>query len=64
MRDEVDAEETALRRRPRAHSPLLRLRSAGVTDQIVCEYVQIEPEGLGALAKIAALKLAAELRKT
>jgi hypothetical protein len=64
MSDGVDPYESALRRLPQAHSLLLRLRGAGVSDEIVCEYLQIEPEGLGTLAQLAELKLAAELRKS
>jgi len=63
MYDEaIDVYEAALRRLPEAHSLLLRLRVAGVADQVVCDYLCIEPEGLGTLTHIAAQKLAAEVQ--
>jgi hypothetical protein len=45
-RDDVDAYEAALRRLPEAHSLALRLKSAGVADEVVCDYLHIEPEGM------------------
>ena len=59
----IDAYEAALRRLPEAHSLVLRLKSAGVADDIVCSYLHIEPEGLDTLIKVALEKLKAELRK-
>jgi hypothetical protein len=59
----MDAVEAALRRLPEAHSLALRLKSAGVADEVVCSYLRIEPEGLDILLRIAAGKLDAELRK-
>ncbi|MGO9104036.1 hypothetical protein [Mycobacterium sp.] len=44
--DDVDAYEAALRQLPEAHSLALRLRNAGVADEVVCDYLHIEPEGL------------------
>lgn len=61
--DGIDAYEAALRRLPEAHSLALRLKSAGVADEIVCNYLRIEPEGLNILLRIAERKLDAELRK-
>ncbi len=61
--DGIDAYEAALRRLPEAHSLALRLRSAGVADEVVCNYLRIEPEGLNILLRIAEEKLDAELRK-
>lgn len=61
--DGIDAYEAALRRLPEAHSLALRLKAAGVADQVVCSYLRIEPEGLEILLRIAKGKLAAELRK-
>jgi hypothetical protein len=52
-----------LRRLPEAHSLALRLKSAGVADEVVCNYLRIEPEGLNILLRIAERKLDAELRK-
>jgi hypothetical protein len=61
--DDLDAYETALRRLPEAHSLALRLRSAGVANDVVCRYLQIEPEGLETLIRVAEDKLDAELHK-
>jgi hypothetical protein len=61
--DGIDAYEAALRRLPEAHSMALRLKSAGVADEVVCNYLHIEPEGLNILLRIAERKLDAELRK-
>ena len=55
--------EAALRRLPPAHSLALRLRDGGVADEVICEYLQIEPEGLASLLVLARQKLAAEMRK-
>jgi hypothetical protein len=56
--------EAALRRLPDAHSLALRLRSAGVADEVICQYLQIEPEGLDSVFELAHQKLRAELHKT
>jgi hypothetical protein len=61
--DNIDPYEAALRRLPEAHSLALRLRRAGVADEVVCNYLRIEPEGLDTLMQIAEHKLQAELRK-
>jgi hypothetical protein len=53
--------EAALRRLPEAHSLLLRLRDAGVADDVVCGYLRIEPEGLDTLLRLAQMKLDTEL---
>jgi hypothetical protein len=50
-------------RRPVAHSLALLLKSAGVADEVVCDYLHIEPEGLDVLLRIAQQKLNTELRK-
>jgi hypothetical protein len=52
--------EAALRRLPDAHSLALRLRHVGVADDVICQYLQIEPEGLPGLLDLARLKLQAE----
>lgn len=57
----VDAYERALRRMPKAYSLALRLKVAGAADTVVCDYLHIEPEGLGTLLELAHRKLAAEL---
>ena len=61
--DGIDTYEAALRRLPEAHSLALRLKSAGVADEVVCNYLHIEPEGLNILLRIAERKLDAELGK-
>jgi hypothetical protein len=58
-----DRYEAALRRMPEAHSLALRLRAAGVAEDVICEYLHIEPEGLETLLLLAHHKLAAELLK-
>lgn len=56
--------EAALRRLPDAHSLALRLRDAGVADEVICGYLQIEPEGLDSVFELANQKLDAELKKS
>jgi hypothetical protein len=53
--------EAALRRIPEAHSLALRLRDAGVADEVICDYLHIEPEGLATLLELAHRKLHAAL---
>jgi len=60
-REVVDLYEQALRRLPESCSLALRLKAAGVADAVVCEYLHIDPEGLGMFLHVAAAKLAAEL---
>jgi hypothetical protein len=62
--DEVGADtyEAALRRLPEAHSLALRLKGAGVADEVVCGYLNIEPEGLNILLLVALDKLSTALR--
>jgi hypothetical protein len=62
-RDESDDYEAALRRLPEAHSLALRLRNGGAADEVICEYLRIEPEGLAILFELAEEKLQRELRK-
>jgi hypothetical protein len=62
-RGDIDAYEAALRRLPEAHSLALRLKAAGVADEVVCAYLHIEPEGLDTLLRVAEYKLNAELQK-
>jgi hypothetical protein len=57
----IDGYEAALRRLPDAHSLALRLRDAGVADEVICQYLQIELEGLETLLLLARNKLEAEL---
>ena len=57
-----DEYEAALRRLPEAHSLALRLRDAGVTDDVICGYLRIEPEGLATLLDLARRKLHSALK--
>jgi DNA-directed RNA polymerase specialized sigma24 family protein len=59
----VDRYEAALRRLPDAHSLALRLKDAGVADEVICEYLHIEREGLELLLSLAHEKLNVELDK-
>lgn len=52
-----DEYETALRSLPEAHSLALRLRDAGVADEVICEYLHIEQESLSTLLDLARRKL-------
>lgn len=61
--DKIDAYEAALRRLPEAHSLALRLKDAGVADEVLCGYLHIEPEGLHTLLRVALEKFKAELRE-
>lgn len=61
--DERDQYEAALRRLPEAHSLALRLRDSGAPDEVICEHLRIEPEGLATLLELAQQKLQRELRK-
>jgi hypothetical protein len=53
--------EAALRRLPEAHSLALRLQHSGTSEDVMCEYLHIEPEGLAMLLELANRKLQAEL---
>jgi len=57
----IDAGELALRRLPEAYSLALRLRRAGTADEVICDYLRIEPEALETLVEIAQRKLATEV---
>lgn len=63
MGEDINAYEAALRQLPEAHSLALRLKSAGVADEVVSGYLHIEPEGLDTLLRVAEQKLAVELHK-
>ncbi|HEY5855625.1 MAG TPA: hypothetical protein VIW24_16640, partial [Aldersonia sp.] len=49
----------ALDRLPLPYSEALRLRDAGVADDVIAEILAIEPEALDTLIRIAVAKLAA-----
>jgi hypothetical protein len=55
--------EAALRSLPEAHSLVLRLRDAGVADDVICSYLHIEPECLPGLVDLARMKLQTALSK-
>lgn len=61
--DSRDPFESALRELPEAHSLAIRLKTAGVSDEVVCAYLHIEPEGLDMLLVLAWRKLAEELAR-
>ncbi|MGA8327973.1 MAG: hypothetical protein WB777_01610 [Mycobacterium sp.] len=61
--DDVDPHEAALRRLPEAHSLALRLKKAGIADEVVCGYLHVEPEGLETVLRVASEKLNTELRE-
>jgi hypothetical protein len=56
-----DEYEAALRRLPEVHSLALRLRDSGTAEDVMCEYLHIEPEGLTMLLELANRKLRSEL---
>jgi hypothetical protein len=56
-----DDYEAALRRLPEVHSLALRLRASGTSEEVMCEYLHIEPEGLAMLLELANRKLRTEL---
>ncbi len=49
-----------MRRLPEAHSLALRLRDSGAADDVICEYLRIEPEGLATLLELADQKVQAD----
>jgi len=55
--------EAALRSLPEAHSLALRLTDAGVADEIICTYLDIEPECLQTFLDLARRKLSTALRE-
>ncbi len=59
MADELSQRERALRRLPLPYSLALRLRDAGVSAEVISEYVNVELAGLDGLYRIAEAKLLA-----
>jgi hypothetical protein len=55
--------EAALRSLPENHSLALRLTDAGVADEVICSYLDIEPECLSTFLDLARRKLHAALGK-
>lgn len=56
-----DPRSDALRRIPPVHSLLLRLRDAGLPDELIAECLRIEPVAVRPLLIVAEAKLAAVL---
>lgn len=64
MAEELSEHEQALRRLPLPYSLALRLRDAGVANEVICEYVGVENDFLEGFYRIAEAKLSAlQLRK-
>ena len=59
MVDELSEREQALRRLPLPYSLALRLRDAGVADDVICQYVDVERAALDGLYRIGEAKLLA-----
>ena len=55
--------EAALRSLPESHSLALRLADAGVADEVICAYLDIEPECLSTFLDLARRKLDTALGK-
>ena len=55
-----DEYEAALRSLPQAHSLALRLHDAGAADEVISEYLHIEPEGLATLLDVARSSLTSD----
>ena len=56
------ARAEAMRRLPGTYSLALRLRDAGLTNELIAECVVVEPEALDPLLAVAEAKLAAILQ--
>jgi hypothetical protein len=59
MADELSQRERALRRLPLPYSLALRLRDAGVSADVICQYVNVERAALDGLYRMAEAKLLA-----
>jgi hypothetical protein len=57
-----DDYEGALRSLPEAHSLALRMRDAGVADEVICGYLHIGKESLSTLLDLAQRKLDTAMR--
>jgi hypothetical protein len=64
MGDEPSQRERALRRLPLPYSLALRLRDAGVSADVICQYVNVELAALDGLYRIAEAKLLAAQNAT
>lgn len=61
MSPEHTAREVALRKLPLAYSLALRLRDTGIDDDLLCDYLRIEPDALAALLETAQAKFTTAL---
>jgi hypothetical protein len=59
MADELSQREQALRRLPLPYSLALRLRDAGISADVICQYVNVELAALDGLYRMAEAKLLA-----
>lgn len=59
MAEELTQREQALRRLPLPYSLALRLRDAGVSDEVISEYVGVENDFLDGFYRVAEAKLVA-----
>ena len=57
--DELSQRERALRRLPLPYSLALRLRDAGISADVICQYVNVELAALDGLYRVAEAKLLA-----
>jgi hypothetical protein len=64
MADELTQRERALRRLSLPYSLALRLRDAGVADDVICQYVNVDRAGLDGLYRMAEAKLGAAQEAT
>jgi hypothetical protein len=62
MAEQYDVREWALRRLPLPYSLALRLREAGVADQVICGYLRVEEAALPGVYRLAEAKLVAAQR--
>jgi hypothetical protein len=64
MADELSQRERALRRLPLPYSLALRLRDAGVCDDVICQYINVGQAALDGLYRMGEAKLLAAQNAT
>lgn len=64
MANELSQRERALRRLPLPYSLALRLRDAGISANVICQYVNVEQSALDGLYRMAEAKLVAAQNTT
>ena len=64
MVDELSQRERALRRLPLPYSLALRLRDAGISADVICQYVNVELAALDGLYRMAEAKFLAAHKTT